>query len=75
MISIETISPKNGIKASQGFGSSLDEYTPRPEKWKFDFKTKAEKLRITINGMDKIPLGLPGEENMPWIFMDEITIK
>ncbi len=75
MISIETISPKNGMNAGQACGPSLDGYAPCPEKWNFEIKSKVEKLRIIIYGIGKIPMGLPGEGNMPWIFMDEITIK
>ena len=75
MISIQTISPKNGMNAGQACGPSLDGYAPCPEKWNFDFNSKAEKIRIKIYGIGQIPMGLPGEGNRPWIFMDEITIK
>jgi hexosaminidase len=75
MISIQTISPKNGMNAGQGCGPSLDGYSPCPEKWNFDLNSKAEKIRIKIYGIGQIPMGLPGEGNRPWIFMDEITIK
>lgn len=75
MISIETISPKNGMNSGQGCGPSHDGYAPCPEKWNFDFNSKAEKIRIKIYGIGQIPMGFPGEGNRPWIFMDEITIK
>ena len=75
MISIETISPKNGISVGMAQSPPLDGYAPFPEKWKFDFKSKVEKIRITIYGIGEIPMGLPGEGSAAWTFIDEIIIK
>ncbi|MBM3186833.1 MAG: family 20 glycosylhydrolase, partial [Bacteroidetes bacterium] len=75
MMSVEIISPKNRNGFGQGCGSSNDGYATCPEKWQFELKSKAEKLRITINGIGEIPIGFPGAGNTPWIFMDEIMIK
>jgi hypothetical protein len=36
---------------------------------------KVQKFRITIKNLDKIPRGMPGEGNQPWLFIDEISIK
>lgn len=75
MMSVEIISPKNRNGFGQGCGSSYDGYAPCPEKWNFELKSKAEKIRIKIYGIGQIPMGYPGEGKTPWIFMDEITIK
>jgi hypothetical protein len=75
MISIETISPKNGISMGMAQSPPLDGYAPYPEKWEFDFKSKVEKIRFTIYGIGVIPMGLPGEGNLPWTFIDELIIK
>jgi len=75
MISIETISPKKGISMGMAQSPPLDGYAPYPEKWEFDFKSKVEKIRFTIYGIGVIPMGLPGEGNLPWTFIDELIIK
>ena len=75
MISIETISPKNGISMGMAHSPPLDGYAPYPEKWELDFKSRVEKIRFTIYGIGIIPMGLPGEGNIPWTFIDEILIK
>jgi hexosaminidase len=75
MMSIEIISPKKRNGFGQGCGSSYDGYAPCPEKWNFELKSKAEKIRIKIYGIGQIPMGYPGEGKTPWIFIDEVTIK
>lgn len=35
---------------------------------------KVQKFKITIKTLDKIPKGMPGEGNQPWLFIDEISI-
>jgi hexosaminidase len=61
-------------KTNVGFG-----FTQYPcfvnEKQVVFIGKKMRKFRITIKTMDKIPLGMPGEGNQPWLFIDEISIK
>ncbi len=45
------------------------------EKQVLFIEKKVQKFRITIKTLDKIPLGMPGEGNQPWLFIDEISIK
>ena len=61
-------------KTNLGFG-----FTQYPcfvnEKQVVFIGKKMRKFRITIKTLDKIPLGMPGEGNQPWLFIDEISIK
>jgi hexosaminidase len=58
-----------------GEGSSGHGFIPHSENWKLEYKGKTQVLRLTIQGDEKIPNGLPGEGSMPWIFIDEIQIN
>jgi hypothetical protein len=74
-VEIESILPKRNDGIGMGEGSSGHGFIPHSENWKLDYKRKTQVLRLTIQGDEKIPNGLPGEGNMPWIFIDEIQIN
>jgi hexosaminidase len=38
------------------------------------FFNKGQYVKIVVNSVDKIPVGLPGEGNQPWTFIDELII-
>ena len=74
-VEIESIVPKRTDGIGMAEGPSLDSYAPNSEVWNLPYKGKTQTIRITITGSDKIPNGLPGEGNMPWIFIDEIQVN
>jgi hexosaminidase len=74
-VEIESILPKRNDGIGMGEGSSHHGFTPHSENWKLEYKGKTQVLRLRIHGDEKIPIGLPGEGNMPWIFIDEIQIN
>jgi hypothetical protein len=74
-IVIESILPKRSDGIGMKEGPSIDGYAPNSEIWNLPYKGKTKTIRITISGEPEIPNGLPGEGNMPWIFIDEIQIN
>lgn len=74
-LEIASILPKRNNGIGMGEGVSLDGYAPNSEIWNLPYKGKTQILRLTITGSPTIPSGLPGEGNMPWIFIDEIQIN
>ena len=44
------------------------------EKVQIAFSHKAQKIKIKIYSLSKIPNGMPGEGSQPWTFIDEISI-
>jgi hexosaminidase len=61
-------------KTNLGFGIAQSENFVNEKQVLFIGK-KVQKFRITIKTLDKIPPGMPGEGNQPWLFIDEISIK
>jgi len=61
-------------KTNLGFGITQYPWFVNEKQVLFIGK-KVRKFRITIKTLDKIPLGMPGEGNQPWLFIDEISIK
>lgn len=39
-----------------------------------ELKNKGRYIKVVVNSLDKIPLGLEGEGNKPWTFIDELII-
>jgi hypothetical protein len=74
-LEIASVLPKRNNGIGMGEGVSLDGYAPNSEIWNLPYKGKTQILRLTITGSPTIPSGLPGEGNMPWIFIDEIQIN
>ena len=74
-VEIESVLPKRNDGIGMGEGSSHHGFTPHSENWKLEYKGKTQVLRLRIHGDEKIPIGLPGEGNMPWIFIDEIQFN
>ena len=46
----------------------------KKEKVLITFSHKAQKIKIKIYSLSKIPNGMPGEGTQPWTFIDEISI-
>jgi hypothetical protein len=40
----------------------------------FELPNSTRKIKFRINSINSIPVGLPGEGNIPWTFMDEIQV-
>ena len=51
------------------------EISIRKEKVQIAFSHKAQKIKIKIYSLSKIPNGKPGEGTQPWTFIDEISIQ
>lgn len=74
-VEIESILPKRNDGIGMGEGSSHHGFSPHSENWTLEYKGKTQVLRLRIQGDEKIPISLPGEGNIPWIFIDEIQIN
>jgi len=44
------------------------------EEFKLNFLCKGRYLKLVVKPFSKIPLGYPGEGNVPWTFIDELII-
>ena len=40
----------------------------------FQLTRKTRKLKFAIESLESIPVGQPGEGNIPWTFVDEIQV-
>ncbi|MBM3164386.1 MAG: beta-N-acetylhexosaminidase [Bacteroidetes bacterium] len=50
-------------------------YKVNNERCNLKFQAKSDHIFLHIEGLKTIPIGFPGEGNIPWIFCDEFVIK